>query len=313
MAPLSVYPSPPPSPPSFPMERECDASESEATVELEPPQLCEPVPLRAFQPCYASFTTTASSELSSASSVAENDATKKQHGEQPKRRLAIQAPTTSVKLLGLLHRMVGHANCDPCKMMSPEAGSVVKVIGWREVPSQSVRNRSHLVYTILAAAPSGTQDTSEARLVQRRYSDFVKLHAALVPHARQAGLTLPALPSKLSSLGRRLSPAVGTQRQKMLHAWLCWVVSHSQLLCDALRLFLGLSPRGPGEAEEPLPGPDVAMEVDMNANMDAAMETSVEDQPQSSKIAVDLAHLEHVAVAAMLDDDLWGRPRAPCG
>jgi len=258
----------------------------------------EPVPLRAFQPAYASFTTTASSEASSLTSEA--TAATKKPSDEPKRRLAVEAPTNSTVLLNLLHKMVGHAT-ESCEMMCVDPGSLVKVIGWREVPSQT-SSRSHLVYTILAAAPSSSQ-TSEARLVQRRYNDFVKLQSALLPHARQAGLTLPALPSKLSSLGRRLSPAVGAQRQKALHCWLCWVVSHPQLLCDALRLFLGLSPKVTKTAlpkATEMAGPE-AMELDMNASTD--------DEPSCGEkaFAVDLAHLEQQAVECMLDDKLWGR------
>ena len=221
----------------------------------------------------------------------------------PKRRLAVTAPAPATALLNLLHNMVGHSTCESAELMRPTAESVVKVIGWREVQSQRSR-RSHLVYTILAAAPSeaNPKETSDARLVQRRYRDFAKLHATLLPRARQAGISLPALPSKLTSLGRRLSPELGAQRQRALHAYLCWIVSHPPLMCAELRLFLGLAPRVYSMELKA----DAISDVDtMDADVD--MDEKMADARADEAFAVDLAQLERIAVECMLDDELWGR------
>merc|ERR1719473_471161 len=190
-----------------------------------PPKCVAPVPLRAFQPAYASWTTAASDVSSSVG----DKLNASQHGPPgEKRRLALQAPTSTLALLNILHRMTGHRLPEGHELFTPEAGSFVRVVGWREVSSRT--GGAHLAYTILAAAPSAVHQyphaegmpppASEARLVMRRYRDFVKLHATLSPHARQAGLTLPPLPSRITAIGRKLSPEVGAQRQRALHDWL---------------------------------------------------------------------------------------------
>ena len=86
-----------------------------------------------------------------------------------------------------------------------------------------------------------------ARLMQRRYRDFEKLHTGLTPFARRTGTTLPPLPSNLT-FGRKLSTEFAQQRQEALQQWLSRIASKPPLWCDALRLFLGLEDEeeGPG-------------------------------------------------------------------
>ena len=79
-----------------------------------------------------------------------------------------------------------------------------------------------------------------ARLVQRRYRDFEKLHAALLPYAKRAGTTVPPLPSNFTFFERKLSTEFAQQRQLQLKTWLGCIVARAPLWCDALRLFLGL-------------------------------------------------------------------------
>jgi len=263
-----------------------------------------PVPVRAFVPTYASWTT-APSDLASERSGEENlDPCDLGDHTSKKRRFAVQAQVPSIALLKLLHRMTGHQIPLDCQLGRVGQDSVVRVLGWRE--SRTRTGQAHLVYTVLAAAPSRLMseaekksfpDLSEARLVHRRYRDFCKLHAALCPHAQRAGLLLPPLPSKISAFGRNLSPEVGAQRQKALHDWLSWVACQPALICDELRLFLGLSPLAPPGSE---PATPQTITRCSSATEDAAM-------TDEHKIAVNLAELEAKAIETMLDDALWGR------
>ena len=91
-----------------------------------------------------------------------------------------------------------------------------------------------------AARPhAGATSPSHTGIVQRRFSEFDRLRAALQPVARQAGLSLPALPSKLR-LRRNVSSDFAARRQEGLQQWLGRVVSRPELWSDALRAFLGL-------------------------------------------------------------------------
>lgn len=57
-------------------------------------------------------------------------------------------------------------------------------------------------------------------LVQRRYRDFDRLHTALGPVARRAGVPLPQLPTRGSyTLSRNLTEEFATQRQACLQQW----------------------------------------------------------------------------------------------
>jgi len=243
-----------------------------------------------------------------------------------KKRLAVTANAPPAALVSVLHQMTGHEVPSEGEVKLEE-DSIVRVLGWRVV--QSSRGKSHLVYTILAANASRDKSAmSEARLVQRRYRDFVKLHAALAPRARCAGLRLPSLPSKIVAFGRNLSPTIAMQRQKALHEWLSHVVSAPILLCDDLRLFLGLSPeqselmttcRTP---ESTCPASSVSEDegsiaTDTNIDLDpygvdgaltpSTPRTAKAEEHENVLFAVNLAELERQAVDCMLDDDLWGR------
>lgn len=214
--------------------------------------------------------------------------------------------------------MTGHRVPEGHELSTPETGSFVRVVGWREVASRT--GGAYLAYTILAAAPSANiqpcadgmpPPTSEARLVMRRYRDFVKLHATLTPYARQAGLTLPPLPSRLTALGRKLSPEVGAQRQRALHDWLSRVACHPCLLCDELRVFLGLPPKSLRTKESKPPPCQENMNIDKMdveplAKFDSE-ESQTDGPPEEAVFAVDLSELEAKAVECMLDDQLWGR------
>jgi len=223
-----------------------------------------------------------------------------------------------VALLKLLHRMTGHAIPLDSELGQVESDSVVRVLGWRE--SRTRTGQAHLVYTVLASAPARLMredersqmptELSEARLVHRRYRDFAKLHAVLAPRAKAAALALPALPSKLKAFGRNLSPEVGSERQRALHDWLCWVCSQPALLCDELRLFLGLSPLEE-MAETPFVSPSQRSSTSEPATPEtvsrcASMDEEMLDANEPT-VAVNLAELEAKAVEAMLDDSLWGR------
>jgi len=267
------------------------------------------IPLRAFQPAYASWTTAASD----ATTISDDRAIDRKPQHVTKRRFALRAPTSAELLLRVLHRVTGHAEPPAHELHAPEIGSLVRVLGWRQVSTSN--GGAHLVYTILAAAPAQilgekSAELSEARLVMRRYRDFVKLHAVLAPHARRAGISLPALPSKLTAFGRRLSPEVGAQRQKALHEWLSLVAGYPALLCDELRVFLGLSPHMYGATEAKLTSECGHMEAGDSSKMDVESHGYASEgtaDVEEGAFAVDLAELEAKAVEVMLDDELWGR------
>lgn len=281
-----------------------------------------PVAIRSFQPAYASWHTSTSAGLSG-------------EEKQPHTRFAVCAPDISAtSLLKHLHKMTGHNEPVDGEIRALDHDSVVKVLGWRAVE----KNGSHfLVYTILAASRQETSSHSEARLVQRRFRDFAKLHAALVPRARSAGLLLPALPSKMT-FGRSLD-AIGAQRKETLHVWLSSVVAQPALMCTELRCFLGLSPReetltraASSESERSADTTVVGMDVDeperpsSTASVQASAGRDQEDgvrliapsapytengrsqgMGEQPPYAVHLKELEARAVECMLDDDLWGR------
>jgi len=121
--------------------------------------------------------------------------------------------------------------------------TVVSFLGHSYIPDD--RTSSHVEFVILTCTPPRDLYSAEkaggggceAHIVQRRFSDFVCLHALLLPRARRAGLALPALPAK--TWLRDLSAAFQLRRQVALQRWLAWVVHH-QLWCDALCLFLGV-------------------------------------------------------------------------
>jgi len=292
-----------------------------------------PLPIRATQPSYASFSTSASLSSSGSSCALKHDI---KDAAGPKKRFAVAAPALPPALLCVLHRLTGHEAPLACEVnMRPEDGSVVRVLGWRAVQSRS-GGSSHLVYTILAASPSSsTPGVSEARLVQRRYRDFAKLHTALAPVARAARVALPALPSKMVAFGRNLSTAIGMQRQRALHEWLSFAVGQPQLQCDALRVFLGLSPLQLPPPPLPPPAYSAAaaladerhasagcsdddeassatdMHVENGAESDSGYASMTTDagaeHSEGVVISVDLADLERQAIETMLDDELWGR------
>jgi len=120
-------------------------------------------------------------------------------------------------------------------MAAEQLDTCVKVLGWQPVGD-------HVEYTILSSC-RGLAALSEARLVQRRYRDFAKLHSKLNRRARQAGFeALPDLPPKFTyGIGRS---ALCAQRQAALHEWLGKIVAHPLLWpADELRSFLGLPPK----------------------------------------------------------------------
>lgn len=252
---------------------------------------------------------------------------------KPPMRYAVCAQDISAtSLLNHLHTLTGHKEPVSGEIRALETGSVVKVLGWRQVEKSG---DTHLVYTILAASKprkgeaTAADERSEARLVQRRYRDFAKLHAALAPLARNAGLALPSLPSKLT-FGKSLA-AIGAQRKEALHEWLGWVVSQPALLCDELRRFLGLSPharRADTTDSSRSIGSDMEVDESMprESPMSSASTSRTAEHPISSDelaspagtheedsddvsgaYSVDLAELEAKAVEVMMDDDLWGR------
>lgn len=273
-------------------------------MNASPPAPRAPIAIRTFQPSYASWntSTTASDEE-----------------RKPPMRYAVCAQDISAtSLLKHLHKLTGHKEPVSGEIKAVETGSVVKVLGWRQVEQ---KGDSHLVYTILAASRprKDASDTSEARLVQRRYRDFAKLYAALTPISRDAGLALPSLPSKLT-FGR--SPAaIGAQRKEALHEWLGWVVSQPELLCDELRRFLGLSPLASCDTSDSTRSIGSDMEVDESLPRESPMSSastartcdtisSSDELPEVQDLSaytVDLAELEMKAVEVMLDDELWGR------
>jgi len=124
--------------------------------------------------------------------------------------------------------------------------AVIDVLGHARVADD--RTSSHVEYILLTCMPSSDSaigeknaflgGKSEARLVQRRYRDFERLHAILQPRARRAGLAMPRLPYK--TWWPTMSDDFLAARQLGLHAWLGWVLEH-QLWCDELCLFLGVS------------------------------------------------------------------------
>lgn len=287
-----------------------------------------PVPVRHLQPTYASWTTRGSDVASSVC------------GDEPptvvalpKRRFALEASMNPQGLLKLLHKLTGHAEPLPTELGKIDAsGALVRVLGWREGKTRT--GKAHLVYTVLAAAPSRLageaelklppSQLSEARLVHRRYRDFAKLHAALSPRARQAGLVLPALPSKLSAFGRQLSPEVGAQRQRLLHEWLSWVAGQPALVCDELRVFLGLPPHSRVVLPSARDDDDMIAEPATPETATRCSSSSMDDEEEEREthrvavslssldaVPVNLAELERKAIEAMLDDGLWGRPGPP--
>lgn len=225
----------------------------------------QPTAMRAFHPAFASFTSASSEE------------------NQPPRVAYRASNISGPHILELLQAKAEAAipakgdDVVPYDCCAELDGAVVKVLGWRTAESGK-----HVVYTILAA--SRCNDGSEARYVQRRFKDFSKLHDALVPHARRAGVRLPALPSKLSSLV--VAPeALGAQRKVALHEWLGLVVAQPHLRRAAeLRSFLGLGLPAAGIVEE---------EEGVQAPMDVAPVAV----PTHS--AIDLSELDALASQAL--------------
>jgi len=284
-------------------------------MSVEPPKPTAPIPVRAFQPAYASWhtSTTASDE-----------------DRKPHQRFAVKADISATSLIKHLHTLTGHREPLHGELRALESGSIVKVLGWTTIEKHGA---THVVYTILSAcagekACEAGQKSSEARLVQRRYRDFAKLHAALTPIAREAHLTLPALPSKLT-FGRSYA-AIGSQRKEALHDWLGWVVARPALLCDELRRFLGLSPHADADADLSTRSTDMDV-VDEGPRSSSASTTSTPNPSSCDELmlispvrypaalegsnapaaapayTVDLAELEAKAVETMMDDELWGR------
>lgn len=194
--------------------------------------------------------------------------------------------------------MAGYGVPAESEIGGPEPDSSVKVIGWRNVPS---KRKPHLVYTILAAAPSAGSKSvaSEARLVQRRYRDFEKMYRILLPRAKEASIILPSLPSKFT-FGRSQA-VIGVERQRLLHEWLRYVVAHPLLWCDELRVFLGLPP-----------GDDInnsTSDMDQGNISDEGTQSVTSEKSEhpttscasemESPFAVDLAELEMKALYAL--------------
>ena len=251
----------------------------------------------------------------------------------PKKRLAVRAAAPAATLVSALEQTTGHGTSHPNSFHVPEAGSVVRVIGWRVV--RSSRGGAHLAYTILSASASRTKKFwSEARLVPRRYRDFVKLHGILYPIAREAQVVLPPLPSKVAAFGRNLSPSVGAHRQRALHDWLQSVISQPLLMTEHLRVFLGLSPTGaPEQALGSSPhatyeNGSAEDHASMSDDDDSCANDQCTEAPNGfsmplrnmgtallkaraglceDRVSVDLSALEQEAVDCMLDDNLWGR------
>lgn len=92
--------------------------------------------------------------------------------------------------------------------------------------------------------------SAEPVLVQRRYRDFDRLHAALGPIAKSEGAPLPTLPTSYT-FGRNITEEFANQRQAALQHWLSLVVARPPLWCDPLRLFLGLVESSPTAASTP--------------------------------------------------------------
>ena len=99
------------------------------------------------------------------------------------------------------------------------------------------------MHTVLAAVRALMSEAEAARplrskVVHRRYVTSASSSGA-VPHAQRAAFAASAQQDfrMAGTCRQRLA-----QRQKVLHDWLSWVVCQPALICDELRLFLGLSP-----------------------------------------------------------------------
>jgi hypothetical protein len=124
--------------------------------------------------------------------------------------------------------------------------AIVQVLGHRIVEQR----RPFVAYVIFfssRAAPC-TGEGCEARLVQRRFSEFDRLRRTLLPIARRHALVVPPLPTKFP-LPQRLQ-AIGTRREGALHAWLQWVIGRRELWCPELCQFFGLSAHPQAASDE---------------------------------------------------------------
>lgn len=234
-----------------------------------PPSCHEPIAVRALQPTFTSFNTSSSDEA------------------QPRVAFRAKGFSSQMRLLDYLKRTADVQLPTKADDVAPTNNelrtddAIVKVLGWRT-------HGNHVVYTVLAAArvdgADGEQLESEARLVQRRFRDFVKLHEQLAPHASAAGLKLPALPSKLASLVNS-NDTLGAQRKAALHEWLGAVVAQPPLFAaPELRRFLGLASIGEGTE-------------------DRGGAASRSDRPDAAG-SVDLSELESLASLELMDDEV---------
>jgi len=106
-------------------------------------------------------------------------------------------------------------------------------------------------------------DAAEATLLQRRYSDFVRLRRAITPIAYRHGLAPPSLPSKYAPRSPKrgaLSASFGLSRQLALDEWLKWVVSHQDFWHEPLAAFLTPSSLFELDSENAPPSPAVHAE-----------------------------------------------------
>ena len=110
------------------------------------------------------------------------------------------------------------------------------------LPGKHSEPKVHLEYMIRTTPDPNEPDG--ARMTQRRYRDFEKLHAALLAPARRAGVSLVDLPKKMGGFLRNLGEDFAMQRQAALQKYLQHVVAFPQIWGNPLRLFLGLEEEG---------------------------------------------------------------------
>jgi hypothetical protein len=97
----------------------------------------------------------------------------------------------------------------------------VEILGHMWVPDVDGGGKAGGLHLEFMLKTIGDEEAG-ARMVQRRFKDFDKLHTALVPIARRASVPLPPLPSSLT-FGRNLTEEFANQRQIALQQWLSMV------------------------------------------------------------------------------------------
>ena len=159
--------------------------------------------------------------------------------------------------------------------------SGVEVLEYKTVSDERGR---HLEYSVLFCSneEDSVDHSKQARLVQRRFSEFDQLRRTLAPFARRAHITLPPLPSKFT-FGFALAAKLGARRQVLLQKWLSEIVLCPSLWCEPLRCFLGMSP-----SPETLADRDDGVNI-RRAAVVAVKEVSVIDSADSADFAKQMA------------------------